>query len=75
MQQKTNDLNANGGCLGLKISKTRKAIRLPVREFTIEAVTVCIYLGSKMQADGDSEPYVRRGIFKDAQPQHQDPYL
>ena len=71
MQQKTNDLNANGGCLGFKTntsktkemrmnSKSREPIT--VREGAIETVNDFIYLGSKMQVDGDSEPDVKRRI-------------
>ena len=99
MQQKTNDLNANGGCLGFKTSTSKtKEMRMnsksrepiTVREGAIEAVNDFIYLGSKMQADGDSKPDVKRRIskasqafsmlkiymeIKETQPQHQDPYL
>ena len=73
MQQKTNDLIANGGCLGFKTSTSKtKEMRMnstsrepiPVREGAIEAVNNFIYLGSKMQADGDSEPDVKRRISK-----------
>ena len=73
MQQKTNDLNANGGCLGFKTSTSKtKEMRMngksrepiTVREGAIEAVSDFIYLGSKMQADGDSEPDVKRRISK-----------
>ena len=76
MQQKTNDLNANGGCLGFKTSTSKtKEMRMnsksrepiTVREGTIEAVNDFIYLGSKMQADGDSEPDVKRRISKASQ--------
>ena len=81
MQQKTNDLNANGGCLGFFLvvfktstsktkemrmnSKSREPIT--VREGAIEAVNDFIYLGSKMQADGNSEPDVKRRISKASQ--------
>ena len=76
MQQKTNDLNANGGCLGFKTSTSKtKEMRMnsksrepiTVRDGTIEAVNDFIYLGSKMQADEDSEPDVKRRISKDSQ--------
>ena len=69
-------------------SKSKETIT--VREGAIEAVNDFIYLGSKMQADGDSEPDVKQRIsktsqafsmlkkymeIKETQPQHQDPYL
>ena len=43
-------------------SKSREPIT--VHEGAIEAVNDCIYLGSKMQADGNSEPDVKRRISK-----------
>ena len=78
MQQKTNNLNANGGCLGFKTSTSNlktKEMRMnsksrepiTVCEGAIEAVNDFIYLGSKMQADGDSEPNVKRRISKASQ--------
>ena len=63
IQQKTNDLNANGGCLGFQTSTSKtKEMRMNsksrepiiVRDGAIEAVNDFIYLGSKMQAYGDS---------------------
>ena len=62
MQQNTNNLNAIGGCLGFKTSSSKtKEMRMnsnsrepiTVREGAIETVNDFIYLGSKMQADGD----------------------
>ena len=76
MQPKTNELNANGGCLGFKTSTSKtKEMRMnsksrepiTVREGTVEAVNDFIYLGSKMQADGDSKPDVKRRISKASQ--------
>ena len=46
-------------------SKYRELIT--VREGAIEAVNDFIYLGSKMQVDGDSEPDVKRRISKASQ--------
>ena len=43
-------------------SKSREPIT--VREGAIEAFNDFIYLGSKMQADGDSKPDVKRRISK-----------
>ena len=57
MQQKTNDLDANGGCLGFKTSTSKtKKMRMnsksrepiTVREGAVEAINDFIYLGSKM---------------------------
>ena len=76
MQQKTNDLSANGGCLGFKTSTSKtKEMRMnsksrepiTVREGAIEAVNDFICLGSKIQADGDSEPDVKRRLSKASQ--------
>ena len=67
MEQKTDDLNANGGCLGFKTSTSKtKEMRMnsksrePItdREGAIEAINDFICLGSKMRAYGDSEPDV-----------------
>ena len=46
-------------------SKSREPIT--VREGAIETVNDFIYRGSKMQADGDSEPDVKRRISKASQ--------
>ena len=76
MQQKTNDLNTNGDCLGFKTSTSKtKEMRMnsksrepiTVREGVMEVVNDFIFLGSKMQADGDSEPDVKRRISKVSQ--------
>ena len=71
MQQKINDLNANGGCLGFKTStskikemlmNSKSRDPMAVSEGATEAVNDLFYLGSKMQADGDSEPDVKQRI-------------
>ena len=76
MQQKTNELSTKGASLGFKISTSKtKEMRMnsksrepiTVGEGTIEAVNDFIYLGSKMQADGDSEPDIKRRISKASQ--------
>ena len=65
MQQKTSDLNANGGCLGFKTSpcktkemrmNSKSREQITVRKGASKAVNGFIYLGFKMQADRDSEP-------------------
>ena len=62
MQQKINDLNANGGCLGFKTStskikemlmNSKSRDPMAVSEGATEAVNDLFYLGSKMQADGE----------------------
>ena len=71
-----NYLNANGGCLCFKTSTSKtKEMRMDsksrepitVRDGTNEAVNDFIYLGSKMQADRDSKPDVKRRISKSIQ--------
>ena len=95
MQQKTNDLRRLSWFQNQRIQDQGNANEQQIQRTdncplgAIEAVNDFIYLGSKMQADGDSEPDVKRRIskasqafsmlkimeIKETQQQHQDPYL